>query len=177
MIFQLRLFIIVRALGCDSRSVLALSRTTSLLGSLTMHTTWKKDLLVSLDTTQDLKTPKSRPYPDFTLCLHAPLSSTSTLVEQPKHTFLHLIVRILADIFPRFRVLRPIATMSVRRNLTRFGPRATCGDCGEDFLDVLALEGVGEESGPDRLDFLDAGGREESLELLRRNGEVIVSEN
>jgi hypothetical protein len=71
------------------------------------------------------------------------------------------------------------------------GGSATAGaDVGQEVLDILALEGLGEEGGPDGLDVGDTGGGDEGLELvgldgwgqswggflLRRGNGVIVSE-
>ena len=47
------------------------------------------------------------------------------------------------------------------------GGSTTAGaDVGQDLLDVLALEGLGEELGPDGLDVRDLGGGDEGLELV-----------
>ena len=46
------------------------------------------------------------------------------------------------------------------------GGTTTRADVQEQVLDVLALEGLGEESGPDGLNLRDVGGGDERLELL-----------
>jgi len=54
---------------------------------------------------------------------------------------------------------------------------AGSADRGEDALKVLVLECVGEEGGPDRFDLSNAGGFNEGLEFLRRDGDVVVGED
>ena len=49
---------------------------------------------------------------------------------------------------------------------TSGGGRASSSDVGEHGLDILTLEGLGEEGSPDRLD-LDVGSLQEGLELVR----------
>ena len=46
------------------------------------------------------------------------------------------------------------------------GGTATGADVQEELLDVLALEGLGEDGGPDGLDLGDLGGGDEGLELV-----------
>jgi len=46
------------------------------------------------------------------------------------------------------------------------GGSTTRADVQEEVLDVLALEGLGEERGPDGLDLRDLGGGDERLELV-----------
>lgn len=43
---------------------------------------------------------------------------------------------------------------------------ATRADVGEQVLDVLALEGLGEDAGPDWLDALNTGSGDQGLELV-----------
>lgn len=44
--------------------------------------------------------------------------------------------------------------------------RTSRADVSQELLDVLTLEGLGEDGSPDGLNFLDLGGTEESLELV-----------
>jgi len=54
------------------------------------------------------------------------------------------------------------------------GSGSTAGaDVHQHVLDVLALEGLGEQSGPDGLDIGDLGGGDESLELLGLWGGIV----
>jgi hypothetical protein len=58
-------------------------------------------------------------------------------------------------------------TTSSRGSATSGGGGTTTGtDVHEEVLDVLALEGLGEESGPDGLNLGDLGGGDERLELV-----------
>lgn len=58
-------------------------------------------------------------------------------------------------------------TSSGGRGTTSGGSGTTSGsDVQEQLLDVLALEGLGEERGPDGLDVGDFGGGDEGLELV-----------
>lgn len=54
----------------------------------------------------------------------------------------------------------------------RSGARATA-NVHEHVLDILALERLGEEGGPDGLDVRDLGGRDERLKLVGLQGEAI----
>lgn len=46
------------------------------------------------------------------------------------------------------------------------GGGAARANVGQELLDVLALESLGEDGSPDGLDFLDLSGTEEGLELV-----------
>lgn len=46
------------------------------------------------------------------------------------------------------------------------GSTAAGTDVGQELLDILALESASEELGPDRLNFRDVGGLDESVELV-----------
>lgn len=46
------------------------------------------------------------------------------------------------------------------------GGTTTGADVGQEVLDILALESLGEELGPDRLNIRDVGGLDESVDLV-----------
>lgn len=56
------------------------------------------------------------------------------------------------------------------------GGTDTRSDVGDELLDVAALESLGEEAGPEGLDF-DLGGLQDGLNLLGRDGDIVVGED
>jgi len=64
------------------------------------------------------------------------------------------------------RLSSGVAARSSTTRSRRGGRTTTGADVHEQVLDVLALEGLGEELGPDGLDVGDFGGGDEGLELV-----------
>lgn len=65
------------------------------------------------------------------------------------------------------RVSSSVAASGSSTTRSRSRGRTTAGsNVQEQLLDVLALEGLGEDGGPDGLDLGDLGGGDEGLELV-----------
>lgn len=108
------------------------------------HNGWKKDLLISSGTNQDLKTPNPPLDPNPFSIPFFP-KSPPTLVEQTKHPLITSIITIIHRPIinnPCLPAIDPI-NLTRTRSCLASSPRARSRDRSEDIPDVLSLECVG----------------------------------
>jgi len=70
-----------------------------------------------------------------------------------------------------------VATSGTTSGTTGSGGTTTGTDVHEEVLDVLALESLGEDGGPDGLDISDLSGGDEGLELVGGDLNAIIGED
>ncbi|KAH4308054.1 hypothetical protein HBH79_116950 [Parastagonospora nodorum] len=92
-------------------------------------------------------------------------SSPSPLIKQSEIPVHVLVIGplLVPAIFLSILLLSILLKFPIHNLPTRNHPTSRTRDLGEDVLDVLALERLGEQRGPDGLDVLDSRGFEQDL--------------
>lgn len=107
-------------------------------------------------------------------CQHIFFRSCHTIALN-KLTLVRLLLSLLLLLLGGRSLLSSSGTASSSSTGSRSGGSTTRADVQEHVLEVLALEGLGEESAPDGLDVGDLGGGDERLELVGLEGGECVS--
>jgi hypothetical protein len=99
----------------------------------------------------------------------AQVSQMSNLFVLTPFDILTLLLLLLSS---RGGLLGRTASRSTTSSRSGSSGTTAGADVQEQVLDVLALEGLGEEGAPDGLDFRDLGGGDEGVELVGLNSGI-----